>query len=110
MWRQTTWFGRVCGSTKPGTIIAKFFLRIESIAKFTIDLMEQHLEGIMLLKFYCANKDCSYKEVKPYLLNIPSVDLHEKKVMEEIFCPLCKRKLIRQIRVGEFDGFILKYD
>ena len=64
----------------------------------------------MLLKFYCANKDCSYKEIKPYLLKISSEDLYERKVVEGIFCPLCKEKLIRQIRVGKFDGFMLNYD
>jgi len=62
----------------------------------------------MLLKFYCANKNCSNKYSRPYILNISSADLHENEIAEP-FCPRCKRKLMRKIRMGKFDGFFLKH-
>lgn len=61
----------------------------------------------MLLRFYCANKACSNKELKPYFLNISSADLYDNEIAA-LYCPRCKRKLIRKIQIGKFDEFILK--
>jgi hypothetical protein len=54
----------------------------------------------MLLRFYCPNKDCRNKDSKPYFLNISSAALYDNEI-GELFCPRCKRKLMRQIRIGD---------
>lgn len=58
----------------------------------------------MLLKYYCPNKNCSNREIKPYLLNISPEGLYENEVGDRC-CPLCKRTLMRYIRIGDIKSY-----